>query len=336
MSVSHRKPLQQMTQDTHSAAPRRPEDAERAARLPLLLQQALRREHSLIPPLLAAWLSLKPAANRALSTLLQEAIASQIRRMALAAKLQIAIGGQPRVALPGFVPAYPSSPPLAPEAPAMGIEPFSLRLLRDVLLPQIALCSDGENRHEGAAGFYRSLQEGFQQCHKQLNFDARRSQALDYPPGPPIAAIRGLDDALATLNELASHHAPLCDGLAAFAASDSPPGFDQDGVWPMPANVRLDDYPPGNLEQALLARFSACYADFLSHLDAAFAGRALAMADALDLLFDLRLLAASLMNPAIAIAPGHRQPLPPIGLCFVDAPPAGGPFQAGRHAPRSR
>ncbi|SUX55816.1 ferritin-like domain-containing protein [Chromobacterium vaccinii] len=334
MSVSHR-PLRQATaqqagvRDIQSLP-----GAEFADRLPSLLQQALRREHSLTPPLLAAWLSLKPAANRALSILLEEAIASQMRRMALAANLQIAIGGQPRVALPGFAPAYPSSPPLAPEAPAMGIEPFSPRLLRDVLLPQIALSRDGENRHAGAAGFYLSLREGFQQCHKQLNFDARRSQALDYPPGPPIAAIRGLDDALAALNELASHHAPLCDGLAAFAASDSPPGFDPDSVWPMPANVRLDDYPPGSPEQALLARFSACYADFLSHLDAAFSGRVQAMAHALDLLFDLRLLAAGLMNPAIVIAPGHPQPLPPIGLCFAGAAdPAGDPFHSGSHAP---
>ncbi|MEO4008167.1 ferritin-like domain-containing protein, partial [Chromobacterium piscinae] len=166
MSGSHRPLWQAIAQHASVRDIQSLPDTEFTGRLPSLLQQALRREHSLIPPLLAARLSLKPAANRALSILLEEAIASQMRRMALAAKLQIAIGGQPRVALPGFVPAYPSSPPLAPEAPAMGIEPFSLRLLRDVLLPQIALCSDGENRHEGAAGFYRSLQEGFQQCHK--------------------------------------------------------------------------------------------------------------------------------------------------------------------------
>lgn len=334
MSVSHR-PLRQATaqqagvRDIQSLP-----GAEFADRLPSLLQQALRREHSLIPPLLAAWLSLKPAANRALSILLEEAIASQMRRMALAANLQIAIGGQPRVALPGFVPAYPSSPPLAPEAPAMGIERFSPRLLRDALLPQIALSRDGENRHAGAAGFYLSLREGFQQCHKQLNFDARRRQALDHVPGTPIAPIRGLDDALAAINELGGHHAPLFDGLAAFAASDSPPGFDPDGVWPMPANVRAHDHPPGSPEQSLLSRFSARYADLLRNLDAAFHGRASAMAHARDLLFDLRLLAAGLMNPAIVIAPGHPQPLPPIGLCFVDAAePVGDPFHSGPHTP---
>ncbi|QIY77858.1 ferritin-like domain-containing protein [Chromobacterium violaceum] len=317
MSVSHRKPLQQMTQDTHSPAPWRPEDADRAARLPLLLQQTLRREHSLIPPLLAAWLSLKPATNRALAGLLQEAIASQLRRMALAANLQIAIGGRPRAALPGFVPAYPATPPLMPpHSPPMGIERFSPRLLRDTLLPQIALGSAGD---AGIAGFYLAMRREFEPLDRQRGFDTAKRQLLEHVPGAPLPVIRDTDSALAALDELASHDTPLRNGLAAFAASDSPTGFAPDGVWAMPANARIDDHAPGSPERSLLERFAACYADFLRGLDAAFGGSPVAMAGAMDLIFDLKLLAAGLMNPAVSVAPDGHAPCPPLGLCFSRA-----------------
>ena len=77
----------------------------------------------------------------------------------------------------------------------------------------------------------------------------------------------------------------------------------------MPANPRIEHYPPGTRSRLVAEQFAGTYTRLLHALQQAFSGRPGALDAALGLMFELRLVAQDVL--ATPDADGR-----PTGLCF--------------------
>src|SRR4051812_16031301 len=78
------------------------------------LQNAIRLEHSTIPPYLTAYYTLNggsPSINYA-RTIIRDVVIEEMLHLTLAANILNAIGGAPRLSDPQFIPTYPGPLPM--------------------------------------------------------------------------------------------------------------------------------------------------------------------------------------------------------------------------------
>jgi hypothetical protein len=99
------------------------------------LQQALLVEHAVIPPYLAALLSLKPHQNLDVAEIISGVLREEMLHLALAANLLNAVGGKPQIGRPGLVPTYPGRLP-GPVLPDLTVRlrKCTVEHVRDVFL----------------------------------------------------------------------------------------------------------------------------------------------------------------------------------------------------------
>ena len=98
-----------------------------------------------------------------------------------------------------------------------------------------------------------------------------------------------------------------------YSYSGAPVPFDPSQVWPMPANPRVEDYPPESRSRFMAEQFAGTYTRLLQALQQAFSGEPAALDAALGLMFELRLVAQDVL--ATPDADGR-----PTGLCFQYRP----------------
>lgn len=99
------------------------------------LQVAIRLEHSTIPPYLFALYSLKPGANATISELVESVVLEEMSHMALACNILNAIGGEPAIDRPDFLPAYPGRLPGSVEKGLeVPLKPFSIPLVEEIFM----------------------------------------------------------------------------------------------------------------------------------------------------------------------------------------------------------
>ncbi len=75
------------------------------------LQAAIELEHATIPPYLYALFSLEPGSNTEIGELIDSVVKDEMAHMAMACNILNAIGGEPAIATPGFIPTYPGPLP---------------------------------------------------------------------------------------------------------------------------------------------------------------------------------------------------------------------------------
>src|ERR1700679_2159733 len=75
------------------------------------LQNAIELEHSAIPPYLYALYSLKPGTNGELAEIIRSVVLEEMLHMSLACNVLNAVGGQPLIDSPKFIPDYPTHLP---------------------------------------------------------------------------------------------------------------------------------------------------------------------------------------------------------------------------------
>jgi rubrerythrin len=110
------------------------EDLHEPSKLRDSLQTALRLEHSTIPPYLVAAYSLGPS-NRAIQRILVDVAKEEMLHMTLVCNLINALGGDPDLKSPQFIPHYPDHLPGSVQVSlSVGLERFSLELLEQVFL----------------------------------------------------------------------------------------------------------------------------------------------------------------------------------------------------------
>ena len=110
-------------------------DLATVADLRAALQQALLVEHAVIPPYLAALLSLKPGQNLEVADIIGGVLREEMLHLALVANLLNAVGGKPQIGRPGLVPTYPGRLP-GPVLPDLTVRlrKCTVEHIRDVFL----------------------------------------------------------------------------------------------------------------------------------------------------------------------------------------------------------
>jgi hypothetical protein len=108
--------------------------ADTAAELTKYLKAAVKLEHSTIPPYLTAMFSLKPGVNHGIAALIRSIVVEEMLHMTIAGNILIAIGGAPEINTKEFVPQYPGPLPMSIGDLTVGIEAFSIPLVKNVFM----------------------------------------------------------------------------------------------------------------------------------------------------------------------------------------------------------
>jgi hypothetical protein len=99
------------------------------------LQQAVRLEHSTIPPYLYALYSLVPGTNATVAGILRSVVVEEMLHMALASNILVALGAGPVLNTADVVPGYPGQLPGSVESGLeVGLAPCSLDLIENVFM----------------------------------------------------------------------------------------------------------------------------------------------------------------------------------------------------------
>lgn len=99
------------------------------------LQSAIELEHATIPAYLQALYSIKHDRNKAIAALIRSIVVEDMLHMTIAANVMNAIGGQPAINKPTFVPVYPGPLPMnIREGLQVGLAPLSKPLLENVFM----------------------------------------------------------------------------------------------------------------------------------------------------------------------------------------------------------
>jgi len=128
------------------------QSAQTAEDLHEMVGQAIRLEFSTIPPYLTAMLSLRANSNREIWSMIHEVVVEEMLHMTLMSNLLTAIGGNPRLNAPDFLPTYPGPLPMAiGDGLVVSLERFSLDQVRNVFM-EIEEPEDPLAIPDGAAG----------------------------------------------------------------------------------------------------------------------------------------------------------------------------------------
>lgn len=96
------------------------------AGLRVYLQNAIELEHSTIPPYLTAMFSLHPQTNREIWDVIHSVVIEEMLHFTIAANILNALGGNPQIYNPQFVPEYPGPLPMGvAQGLIVGLEKYS-------------------------------------------------------------------------------------------------------------------------------------------------------------------------------------------------------------------
>jgi hypothetical protein len=111
------------------------QEAETSEHLSELMQNAIELEHATIPPYLTAMISLKPGTNRETWRVIQSVVIEEMLHMTIAANVMNALGGEPAINRPGFIPEYPGPLPMSiGHGLVVGLERFSREQVKNVFM----------------------------------------------------------------------------------------------------------------------------------------------------------------------------------------------------------
>lgn len=129
------------------------------------LQWALELEHSTIPPYLCALYSIPDGANTGASTLIRSVVMEEMLHMVLAANLLNAIGGEPKVDSPKFIPEYPTYLPHSDRAFQVQLLPFSTAAIDTFMRIERPATTDAKpegHKYRTIGQFYQAILDAFE------------------------------------------------------------------------------------------------------------------------------------------------------------------------------
>lgn len=193
------------------------------------LQLAIEIEHATIPPYLTALYSLKPGHNLEVAARLMSVFVEEMLHLALAANVLNAVGGEPVVDSPAFVPRYPASLPHSAGAfhiPLAGFSRHTLETFMRIEYPEGEDAAPEEEHYHTIGQFYRAIEDGLEQLCASLGEDtvfcgdpARQvtPALLDYTGGGRVIPVTDLASARAAIDEIEEQgeglkHASIWDG----------------------------------------------------------------------------------------------------------------------------
>ncbi|MGA8429760.1 MAG: ferritin-like protein [Candidatus Sulfotelmatobacter sp.] len=145
------------------------------------LQNAIELEHSTLPPYLYALYSIKPDANREIVGVVRSVILEEMLHMALDCNILNAIGGEPSIDDPDFIPKYPGPLPGSVESSLIvPLASFSKQLVHDVFMiieepedplrfPVLKAALTTETQRITIGQFYAAIKEQIHKLSQQGN-----------------------------------------------------------------------------------------------------------------------------------------------------------------------
>lgn len=305
------------------------------------LQCAVELEHSTIPPYLTAMLSLRPGTNLRIAALIRSIIVQEMLHMSIAANILIAIGGHPQIDKRGFVPDYPGPLPMdIGNGLIVGIETFSMPLVKNIFMaieePEQEIpikLSAAEQGYATIGQFYDAIQERIRALgpsifvHKTAppQVVAPRWFAPDklFPIVDVDSACHAIDiiklegegtalDPFQAPGEPAHFYTfgsivagrELVVTADGYAYAGTPIEFDPSAVWPLRPNCKIADFAVGSQARTRIEQFAYNYSALLNALHITFNGHPETLDRAIGLMYDLRVLAAAMMQTVADEASG--------------------------------
>ena len=308
--------------------------ASTPAELGTYLQSAIELEHSTIPPYLTAMFSLRNGTNAEIARQIREIVIEEMLHMVIAANILIAIGGSPSINQSEFVPNYPGPLPMNIGDLTVGIEAFSIDLVKNVFMaieePEnpipVKKAAELEAVEYATIGqFYDAIKDQIQalgpsifvkptappQVVSSAWFGADRL----FPITDPDAACRAID--LIKLEGEGTSESPfqspgdpahyyrfgeiaagreIIETPKGFAYGGAPILFDPSGVWPLRPNCKIADFAPDTQARTRIEAFAYNYSALLNSLHNSFNGAPEQLDTAIGLMYDLRVSAVALME----------------------------------------
>jgi hypothetical protein len=190
------------------------------------LHIAMQLEHATIPPYLLALYSIHPGTNVDATQIIRVVVVEEMLHLTLAANILNAVGGQPDLTAPDFVPLYPAALPDGEDDFEVSLRPFSPAALDTFLKIErpkkaqssdrrllkrprskiaLALQADDTDLHYYSIGeFYEAIAEGLKYLHDKLGnnklFTGNRVNQVGpqyyYSGGGKIIEVSDLNSAL--------------------------------------------------------------------------------------------------------------------------------------------
>lgn len=306
------------------------------------LQNAIKLEHSTIPPYIAALFSLKPGANQSIAALIRSIVIQEMQHMTIASNILIAIGGRPEINTNAFIPEYPGPLPMNVGDLRVGIEAFSIPLVKNVFMaieePEhpipvtTGLAAEGE-QFATIGQFYDAVKDQITSMGQDIFIEKQAPPqvlASDYFPPDVLFAITGPNDANRAIDIIKTQgEGTLSDPFASpgdpahfyrfgeiaagytlkktatgFSYGGAPIPFDSSGVFPLRPNCKIADYSDGSQAKTRISQFAYSYSNMLNALHDVFNGNSDKLDAAIGLMYDLRTSAASLMQTPDPTKPG--------------------------------
>jgi CDGSH-type Zn-finger protein/uncharacterized Fe-S cluster protein YjdI len=192
------------------------------------LQWAMQLEHATLPPYMTALYSIEDGSNAEAVEVIHSVFLEEMLHLTLAANILNAIGGEPQLDVPGFMPSFPTYLPHSDEAFEVSLTKFSKEALEVFLQIERPGEHDGlpeDDHFETIGQFYEAIEEALTRLSAELGEEALFSgdparQVTDdlyYGGSGRIIAVTGLASAIAALEEIVEQgeglqHQEIWDG----------------------------------------------------------------------------------------------------------------------------
>ncbi len=186
-------------------------------------------EHATLAPYLYAYYSIIPGTNDDAAGILMSVFGEEMLHMALAANLLNAVGGEPKVAESGFVPAYPAALPFSDASFLVPLSRFSVEtvaLFMKIERPEESDAPAESDHFETIGQFYRAIEDALQELSTLLGESAVfcgeperqiTPETMAWYGGGRVVPVYDLASALEAVDEIEEQgeglkHAEIWDG----------------------------------------------------------------------------------------------------------------------------
>ena len=307
--------------------------AASADELGVYLQSAIKLEHSTIPPYLTAMFSLRSGTNAQIARQIQEIVIEEMLHMTIAANILIAIGGCPSINGKDFVPSYPGPLPMNIGDLEVGIEAFSIGLVKETFMaieepenpiPIKTVTAMEAEQYATIGQFYDAIKDQIQALGPSIFVKPCAPPQVVAPEWfggrsfvitDPYTACQAID--LIKLEGEGTSESPFeapgdpahfyrfGEIAAGRRIVETPTGFvyggeailfDPSGVWPLRPNCKIADFAPGSQARTRIEAFAYNYSALLNALHNTFNGAPAQLDTAIGIMYDLRTSAVALME----------------------------------------
>jgi hypothetical protein len=308
------------------------------------LQNAIKLEHSTIPPYLTAMFSLRPGTNIEIANHIRGIVIEEMLHMTIVANILIAIGGSPSINQADFVPKYPGPLPMNIGDLKVGIQAFSIDLVKDTFkdieepehpIPVKSPDAKAALEYATIGQFYDAIKDQIRILGPSIFVQTSAPPQVVNPNwfgSDRLFTITGVDTACRGIDVIKREGEGTADspfespeGIPAhfyrfgeiaagrelvktetgFAYAGSAIPFDAKGVWPLRPNCKIADFKPGTQARMRIDAFAYNYSALLNALHNTFNGDPSQLETAIGLMYDLRTSAVALMGTDVGDGSGQ-------------------------------